>query len=62
MLETIEKMEIQKSSRAETQDVSIEDVYFIMNHPNPTIDLFMYGVGALCAVFILFMIVTGGQY
>lgn len=55
-------MEIQKSSLAETNDVLIDDVYFIINHPNPTIDLFMYSVGALCAVFILFMIVTGGQY
>lgn len=55
-------MEIQKSSLAETNDVLIDDVYFIISHPNSTIDLFMYGVGALCAVFILFMIVTGGQY
>ena len=54
-------MEIQKSPLAKTNDVCIEDVYFIINHPNPAIDLFMYGVGVLCAVFIFFMIMTGGR-
>ena len=55
-------MEIQKTSMLETTEDYIDDVYYIINHTNPAIDLFMYGVGVLCALFILFMIMSGGRY